>query len=216
MRASISSISYQTGLDGADRVELTLVNENLRWLDDALLALDNELTVSLGYAPDPLKQVFVGEIIGQSATFPSGGSPMLTVVAQDCRQRLQQGTKVRWFAIPARCMGNYPMSDRTVANLVSAEHLLIPIFDPVTATLAALIGGAEVAVRRGDPEAMQKLIRKQVGESDYDFLSRLARENGWEMLMDHDVPAGGHNLRFMSLASRLAPEMTLKYGPVAD
>ena len=37
---------------------------------------------------------------------------------------------------------------------------------------------------------MQKLIRKQVGESDFTFLSRIAAENGWEMLIDHDGRTG--------------------------
>src|SRR3954471_16473549 len=78
LRASVSSVSYQSGLDGADRVELTLVNENLRWLDHPLLRLDNELALSMGYAPDPLEQVFVGEIIGHTAAFPSSGAPTLT------------------------------------------------------------------------------------------------------------------------------------------
>src|SRR5215831_14996782 len=75
LRASISGISWQTSLDGVDRVELTLVNENLRWLDHPLIALDNELTLSIGYAPGTLDQVFVGEIVAQTAAFPAGGAP---------------------------------------------------------------------------------------------------------------------------------------------
>ena len=90
LHASVTGVSYQTGLEGADRVDLTLVNENLRWLDHPLLALDNKLILSIGYAPDPLEQVFVGEIISQEVTFPSSGTPTLTVAAQDRIQRLQQ------------------------------------------------------------------------------------------------------------------------------
>ncbi|HSH81604.1 MAG TPA: hypothetical protein VLA19_24000 [Herpetosiphonaceae bacterium] len=212
LRASISSVSYQNGLEGADRVELALVNENLRWLDHPLLALDNRLSLELGYAPDPLEQVFVGEIVGQSATFPGGGAPMLTVVAHDYRQRLQQGTRERWFAIPAGCLGVLPMPDPTVATLVSYEHLLIPIIDPVSAALSVLIGAAETAVFRGDPDSLQKVIRKQVGETNYDFLRRIAHENGWEMLVDHGGPLGGRQLRFLSLAEHCSSDLTLKYG----
>jgi len=212
MRASIASVSYQTGLENADRVELTLVNERLRWLDHPLLALDNTLALAIVYAPDPLEQIFVGEIIGQSPTFPSAGVPMLTVVAQDGRLRLQRGTQVRWFAIPVGCEGNYPMNDMAVAGLVSAENALVPIFDPISAVIAIVIGGVEIAVAKGDPEAMQKIIRKQVAESNFDFLRRIARENGWEMVIDHSGPLGGRKLRFMSLASQLTPDLTLKYG----
>jgi len=212
LRASVSSVSYQSGLDGADRVELALVNENLRWLDHPLLALDNELSLSMGYAPDPLEQVFVGEIIGHSAAFPAGGAPTLTVVAQDRRHRLQQGTKVRWFAVPINCMGNWPLPDVAVAGIVGLEHGLVPIFDPISAALSFLIGGAEIAVAQGDPNAMQRLVRKQVSESDFDFLRRIAHENGWEVLIDHDGPLGGRKLRFLSLAEHLAADLTLKYG----
>jgi Phage tail baseplate hub (GPD) len=212
LRASISGVSWQTGLDGSDRVELTLVNENLRWLDHPSLALDGELALSVGYAPDRPEQVFVGEIVGQTASFPSGGGPTLTVVAHDRRHDLQQGTRERWFAIPANCVGQWPMSDVTVASLVSLERALVPIFDPVSAVLSVLFTGAEVAILRNDPGTMQKIIRKQVSESDYDFLGRLARENGWEVLIEHDGALAGRRLRFLSLAEHLSPDVTLRYG----
>jgi len=212
LRASVSSVSYQTSLDGADRVELTLVNDKLRWLDHPLLALDREVAVLMGYAPEPLQQMFVGEIVGHSATFPSGGAPMLTVVAQDRRRRLQQGTKVRWFAVPVPCRGNWPMPDPAVAGIVSLEHGLIPILDPVSAALSFLVTGAQVAIAQGNPDTMQTIIRKQMSESDFDFLRRIARENGWEVLVDQEAPLGGRKLRFLSLAEHLAPDVTLRYG----
>lgn len=214
LRASVASLSFQSGLEGADRVELSLANENLRWLDSPLLALDNRLSLSLGYAPDALQQVFAGEIVGQTPTFPSDGLPMLTVVAHDRRFHLQQSHQTRWFAIPVEGLGNLPMSDPTITSLVSAEHSLIPIPDPVSAALSVIIGGAQIvtAIRRGDPDSLQKMIRKQAGESDFDFLGRIAHENGWEMLIDHSNPLGGWKLRFLSLAEHLAPDVTLKYG----
>ena len=39
LRASVTAVSLQTGLEGVDRVELTLANEGLRWLDHAALKL---------------------------------------------------------------------------------------------------------------------------------------------------------------------------------
>jgi phage protein D len=154
----------------------------------------------------------VGEIVGQSANFPGGGAPTLTVVAHDRRHQLQQGTKVRWFAIPANCLGNWPMSDATVASLVGLEQALIPIFDPLSAAISVMLSGVELVVQRNDPGAVQKMIRKQVSESDYDFLRRLARENGWEVLIEHEGSLGGRALRFFSPAEHLAPDLTLKYG----
>lgn len=213
LRASITGVSYQTGLEGADRVELSVANENLRWLDHPLLKLDNKLALSMGYAPGPLRQQFVGEIVALSPTFPASGSPMITVSAQDLRHRMQRGNKVRWFAISAECLGNYPIPDMDVAALVSAENLMVPILDPISAALSIIIGGVEVAAAIGDPDARQKMIRRQGGESDYDFLRRLCAENGWEMVVDHQGPLGGRRLHFMSLIdSSLKQPLTLRYG----
>jgi phage protein D len=214
LRASISSVTCQSGLDGADRVELTLANEGLRWLDDPLLALDNKLTLLLGYAPDPLEQIFVGKIVAQEANFPGGGMPTLTVVAQDRRKEMQTGNKVRWFAIPVPTLGNLPIPDLAVASLVTLENSLLPVFDPIGATLSVLLAGVDVFVTLSsrDPDVKQKLIRKQHGESDYDFLSRVAGENGWEMLIDHSGANGGFKLRFLSPEGNLSSDVTLKYG----
>jgi hypothetical protein len=212
LRGCVSSVSFQTGLDGVDRVEVKLVNEQLRWLDHPLLKLDTPLKLSLGFAPDPLEQVFAGEITGNNAAFPSAGAPTLTVVAQDRRNRLQRGTKARWFAVPVVCSGNWPLPDLAVASIVSLEHDLIPIFEPIGAAVSALIGGVELVVALGDPMAMQRIIRKQVSESDFDFLRRIAHENGWEVLADPQEPNGGRKLRFLSLAGNLEADLVLRYG----
>jgi hypothetical protein len=55
-------------------------------------------------------------------------------------------------------------------------------------------------------------VRRQVGQSDYDFLQCIARENGWEMLIDHSGTLGGYKLRFRSLLTHLDADVTLKYG----
>jgi len=212
LRASISSVSYQTGLEGVDRVEMSLANGDLRWLDNPLFALQNKLTLLMGYAPDPLDQMFVGEVVGQEASFPSGGMPTLTVVAQDRRTDMQNGNKARWFAIPIPTLGNFPIPDLAVAGLVSAENTLVPVFDPIGATLSVLLGGADILVTLNDPNAGQKLIRHQNGESDFDFLKRVSRENGWEMLIDQLGPMGGYQLHFFSPEDHLTPDVTLKYG----
>jgi phage protein D len=212
LRASIVSVSYQAGLEGSDRVELSIFNENLRWLDHPLLRLDNKLTLSMGYAPDPLRQMFVGEVVSLSPTFPASGAPMLTLSAQDKRNRLQRGSKTRWFAIPAQCRGNFPIPDMAVAGMVTGENLLIPIVDPIGAALSIVIGGIQTAVSFNDPDARQKLIRRQSGESDYDFLRRICAENAWEMVMEHQGPTGGRRLRFLSTISSREPAVTMRYG----
>ncbi len=176
-----------------------------------MLRLDASLALSIGYAPDPLDQVFVGEIVGQSASFPSGGSPTMTVAAQDRRHRMQQGTELRWFGIPVPSVGSLPMPDVAVASMVAAGDEFVPIIEPVGAALATLLGSAEMAAA-GDAAALQKLVRKQENTSNLAFLQAIARENGWEMVVEHRGPLGGSLLRFMSPLDHLTPDLTLKYG----
>lgn len=166
----------------------------------------------MGYAPDSLRKQFSGEIVALAPTFPASGSPMITVTAQDLRYRMQRGNKIRWFAISTECLGNFPIPDPTVADMVSAENGLIPISDPIGAFLSIVIGGVQVFTAFGDPDARQKMIRRQSQESDYDFLRRISAENGWEMLMEHQGPLGGRQLHFMSLVDQLEPQVTLRYG----
>lgn len=211
MRASVSRIALQQGLEGADRLEITLVNEGLRWLDHQQIALGREIRLSLGYAPDPLEQVFVGDVVGLSPSFPAGGVPTLTVVAHDRRARLQRGTKTQWFAVAIPRRGNRPMPDPVVAGLVAAENFLIFASDPVSLAITAALGGVEYAVG-ADTGHEQKLVRKQVRESDHAFLARIAGENGWMMSVDHGGALGGNVLRFTSLLAHLVPDLTLRYG----
>src|SRR5436189_5889997 len=95
MRGCVTRVSYQDGLEGADRIEVTLANEDLRWLDDPLLQMDNGFSLSIGYAPDPLEEVFVGEITGVNATFPNGAMPTLTTNAHDLPSQHPAATKQR-------------------------------------------------------------------------------------------------------------------------
>jgi hypothetical protein len=211
LRASISHVTLVSGLEGADRVEVTLVNDGLRWLDNSLFALDTPVTLSLGYADTGVEQVFVGEIVGFGAAFPSGAGPTVTITAQDARHRLAQGTKVRWFAIPLPSIGNFPLPDIVTAPFVALENELLPSIDPVGAALDVLLATAEAGAV-SDPDGAQKVVRKQANESDYAFLSRIAQENGWEMIIEHGGPVGGHLLRFFSPLGHLEPDVDLAYG----
>lgn len=211
LRGSISSLSYQDGLEGADRVEISIANESLRWLDHPLLQVDKGFKLSMGYAPDPLEEVFVGEITGVEPSFPSGGMPTLKIVAQDFLQRLTRGTKNRAFHLNIPSIGNFPLPDVVAASLVSATNLLIPNPDPVGSALSILVTLA-AASAAASPKESEKLIRRQVMQSDFDFLSGIAKENGWEMYIDHTAEPRGYVLRFQFLIQDYAPSVTLKWG----
>lgn len=209
MRACITRLNYQDGLDGADRVEVILANESLRWLDHPLLQVDTEFRLEIGYAPNPLHEVFVGEITGVNATFPAGGMPTLTIVAHDFLQRLARSTKDRAFAMNIPCIGTFPLPDPYVAMLVSATNLLIPAMDPIGAAVSFLTLLIAYAI---DPLEAQRSIRLQTAQSDFDFLGQVAKENGWEMSIDHTQAPRGYVLRFQFLLRDYSANMTLKWG----
>lgn len=210
LRGAITSVSFTSALEGSDRVEIGVANQYLRWTDDPGLEPGVQLTLSLGYNPHDFEQVFVGEVVSVQASFPADGLPTLTVAAQDRFEQLRSAPKSRWFAIPVPFLMNGAIPDPAIAAMVSAEHGLVPIIDPVGAALSILLYGAEVVVSVVD--GTQIAVRRQEKESDLDFLKTIASENGWEMLIDHSDPLGGRKLRFMSPLDELEPVRTYTYG----
>lgn len=210
LRGAITAVSHTSALEGAHRVEVSIANQYLRWTDDALLDPGVPLRLSLGYQPDGFEQMFVGEIVSQQATFPSDGMPTLTIAAQDRSERLRESVRSRWFAIPFAFFKNGPIPDPVIAATISAENGLVPVIDPVGAALSVILYGASLLASVGDDA--QVLVRRQEGESDLDFLKKVAAENGWEMFIDHTGPLGGRKLRFMSPLDELDPIRTYGYG----
>jgi phage protein D len=209
LRGSVTRISHTDGIEGADRVEITIANDELRWLDHPLLQVDQPFALSTGYAPDPLERVFTGGITGVSAAFPGGGMPTLTVVAHDFLQRLTTGTKDRGFLLDIPTIGQFPLADPLVASLVAVTNLLVPEPDPVGAALSFF---ALVAAYAIEPVSAKRAVRMQVAQSDFDFLTGVAKENGWEMHIDHTASPRGSVLRFMFPLSELTPSISLTWG----
>ncbi len=205
LRAAVTKITYQDGMQGADRVEVVFANHDLRWLDHPTLAVDNGFSLSIGYAPDPLEEVFVGEVTGVEPSFPGGGMPTIKVVAHDFLQRLTHGKKDRAFKVTIPFLDNIPLPDPVVVSLVSATNLLVPFPDPIGGALSVLMTLAATA-------AGQKAVPRQQGETDFDFLTKISKENGWEMYIDHTLQPRGYVLRFKFLLQNYAPSLTLKWG----
>jgi hypothetical protein len=209
LRGSIASLTYTDGMEGADSVEITFANQNLQWLDDPLLAVDQGLKLFIGYAPGPLEQVFVGEITGVEPSFPNGGMPTIHVTAHDFLQRLTHGKLDRSFAITIPETIAIPLPDPVVAAIVSGTNLLLPHLDPVGAALSTLMTLASFIAAPTEPE---KWVRTQDGISDFDFLSGIAKDNGWEMYIDHTQDPKGYVLRFQFLIQDYSPSVTLEWG----
>jgi hypothetical protein len=209
MRGSISSLTYTDGIEGADSVEITFADPGLQWLDSPLLAVDQSFTLSIGYTPDPLEKVFVGEITGVEPSFPNTGMPTIRVTAHDFLQRLTHGKVDRAFYIQIPETVTIPLPDPVVTSLISASNLLIPDQDPIGAALSTLMTLASFIAAPTEP---QKWIRAQQGQSDFEFLSAIAKENGWEMYIDHTLNPQGYVLRFQFLIQDYSPSLTLQWG----
>jgi hypothetical protein len=208
MRGAISSVTYEDGIKGADHVEVSFANPSLQLLDHPLLSVDTPFSLSIGYAPDPLEEVFVGEITGVEPSFPSSGMPTLRVTAHDFLNRLTHGTKDRAFRLSIPSVGNINLPDPLVASIVSATNLLIPESDPVGGALAILMTLA--AFLKFPPSDTS--VRKQEKETDFDFLTKIATENGYEMFIDHTSSPKGRVLKFQFLISEFTPSLSLKWG----
>jgi hypothetical protein len=209
LRGAIVSLSYTNGIEGADSVELTIANQSLQWLDNPLIAVDQGFKLSMGYAPDPLDEIFVGEITAVEPTFPNGGMPTIKITAHDFLQRLTHGKVDRAFALKIPKVSLFPIPDVAVAAIVSGENLLIPFPDPIGGALSILMTLATLAVV---PDDAQRPVRRQSKTSDFEFLTKIAKENGWEMYIDHTQDPKGYVLRFQFLIQDYSPSLVLKWG----
>jgi hypothetical protein len=209
LRGAITSVSWTAGMEGSDSVEVTFANQDLQWLDSPLLAVDNGFTLSIGYAPDPLEKVFVGEITGVEPSFPNGGMPTIHITAHDFLQRLTHGKADRAFAIKLPTIGIIPLPDPVVASIVSGTNLLIPDPDPIGAALSTLMSLVSYILA---PQEAQHSVRTEVGQTDLEFLTTIAKDNGWEMYIDHTLEPKGYVLRFQFLMQDYSPSVTLQWG----
>ena len=212
LRSVVTSVSLTTGLEGADRVELAIANQARVWLDKPQLATTTPFVLKMGYLPGELPQMFAGEITGVAASFPSSGVPQLTLTAQDKRHRMKNGRQAGWHSEPVKGLGNKPRSDRQLSEQVTAAHELQVKRDPIGSKLAEIVTAAAQIGLADDPDSQQKAVRKQINESDYDLLRRIARESGLEMVIDHSAPDGGKTLKFFFPPDQVTAEVELEYG----
>ena len=216
VRANVTSVSYEDGMQAADRVEVGLANIDLRWLQSHIRGLgfqpfptgvrvgavgrldaapegtfdiDNKLSLAIGYAPDPLEEVFIGEVTGVEASFPNGGVPTMTLVAHDYLNRLSKGSYARGFGF---------LPDAITAAILSAENLLIPAIDP-----AIVAGSTAIAILN---IIFKGTGRKQGGRSDLELLQEIAN------LYDADFWVEGDVLYLSRFIKEYTPRLTLTWG----
>ena len=216
LKAMVTSVKYQDGINAADRVEVGFANPNLRWLQEHIRGLGfsplptgvtlgpvgrfdvtadgsfdfaNKVSLRMGYAPNPLEEMFLGEVTGVDVTFPNGGMPTMTLVAHDYLNRLAPGKYARGFG---------PLPDFLIAMILSAENLLIPLIDPTITTLSTAIAAINFIFKLSGT--------KQEGESDLDLLTRIAKQ------YDADFWVDGNTLYLTRFLKEYSPSVTLTWG----
>jgi phage protein D len=219
VRAAVTNVRYQDGHQAADRVEIGIANPNLRWLQrhirglgfrpfptgvkigpvrvadaapDGTFDLDNKLSLAMGYAPDPLEEMFLGEVTGVQVSFPNGGMPTMTVVAHDYLHRLTQGKYVRGFGF---------LPDFLIASILSAENLLIPLIDP-----AVIAGSTAIAVLDIIFKGTGRRQALPEGQSDLELLAEIAATYDAEFWVDGNV------LYISRFLKEYTPRLTLTWG----
>ena len=219
LRSSVTSISYQDGLQGADRVEVGFANVNLRWLQrhirglgfrpptgvnvgpvraleaapEGTFDLDAKLSLAMGYAPDPLEDMFLGEVTGVRVGFPSGAMPQMTLVAHDYLHRLSQGTLARGFGL---------LPDFVIASILSAENLLVPVIDPAIVSASTLMAALNVIFKGTG----RKQGATGTGQSDLDLLKEIADAYDADFWVDGDI------LYLSRLLKEFTPRLSLTWG----
>jgi len=213
-RACMSSVRLQTGMKGSDRLEFSLFNESLRWLDHPLLKIGNPVRLSMGYASEPLTLMFQGKIVSVQASFPSSGTPLLQVAAQDALSDLQKGGQTRWFAKQVPNTTNLPLSRKEVIRSVLSEYGIDPKFDEEDGDFAAIVGSLSNFLAAGfsfsDPATPQRSVELQNNSRDFDILKKISEELGYDMFIDHSQ--GPSIVLFFGPWRHLSPAVTLHYG----
>jgi uncharacterized protein len=216
LQSSITSITFESGINAADRVEVAVANPGLEWLQshinglgflpyptnvrigpvqtpnfngNGLFDMGNKLSLSIGYADQTLTDVFEGEITGVEVSLPADGMPMMTIVAHNYLNRLVQGSYARGFG---------PLPDAIIAAILSAENLLLPMIDPTI-----LAGSTAIAVVN---YIFNGSGRKQKAQTDLKLLQEIAKA------YDADFWVEGSTLYLSRFLKEYTPSVNLTWG----
>jgi len=158
------------------------------YFDRKLLDFGKAFAVKLGS-----DTVFDGRVMGIEAHFPEGGSPELTVLAEDRFQDLRMTRRTRTFA---------DLSDADVARQIAGDHRLNPTVEVSGPThkVLAQVNQSDLAFLRDRARAIDAELWV---DSDQLNLKSHARRNGGTFEMSYKK-----ELREFSVLSDLASQRT--------
>lgn len=149
----ILSVTVNDKLEGPDDFAITINNPQLKWLEDPLFQIGEQVNIKMGYGKE-LTTMILGDISAVEPSFASSGPQQMGIRGFDFLKRLQRGERFRsWEKMP----------DSVIASEVVGVHGLSPDGIQPTGTI--------------HPKIMQN------GQSDFDFLKQRAQENGFEMFV---------------------------------
>jgi len=215
LKSCISAVSFESGMDAANRVQITIANPALQWLQNhinglgfvpfpstlvpppvptpappaGLFDMNNTLTLSMGYADQPLTSMFDGEITGIEASMQPGAMPTVSVIALDRLNRLAQGSYSRGFG---------PLPDALIAAILSAENLLVPAIDPTLTAASTAIAVVNIIFNGSG--------RKQKQQTDMEVLKEIAN------YYDADFWVEGTTMYLSRFFKSYTPSAALNWG----
>ncbi len=160
VRRDLIEVTVQDDLDMSSVFTLKLHcwDDNKRlvtWADSDRFALGRRVDISFGYVGAPLLPVVSGEITDLSVDFGAARAPVLTVTGRDYRHRLGRSKQSHPYE---------KMTNSQIASQVVQRNGLTPVVAPA-----------------GELPKDEEL---QSDETDLEFLTRLAGEKGYELLVE--------------------------------
>ena len=156
VRGQVTRLTYDNQLDAADMFEVELTDPGTRLIDSPLFAPGKTVEIHLGYA-GAIEPVMLGEVTALEPSFSGDGAPRVVVRGYDKSYRMRHNSADRSFI---------GLNDSLIAAQIAAENLLIPLVDP--------------APRPPDKATINQRL------SDFSFLTKLARRNGFEVFVRFD------------------------------
>ena len=157
----VDNVVYEEGEDVASKIELDVLNPGFRFCDQKVFAEGNAVDLWLGYVAHKLHFQNRGIIMKPNPGFPRSGIPRMKVVAHGAERKLMTADP----------------KGKTFKKLTDSE-----IFEKV--------------VKEGDIQPFTiatkgpKTRTRKKGVSNWKFIQRLARINGYEISVRYDPIAG--------------------------
>ena len=187
----ITDLSITTALDRANRVSFTLNDifdhksatfEDVDW---DVFKEGNTAKAWVTYGDADETQLFKGMIDSVKPSFPAGSAPSVSVSAQDLRRKMRVGSS------------SDSWDERKLSDVVSGITGNYNFRDEV-------VEGADEPLQEKKDLKLKKLINN--ADSDYAFLSELARAHGFELF------SRGGVFHFREPKREASPVTTLTYG----